>query len=174
MKRVSLLLFLCGAVFASAAENPLTDAKNQALGPLAGKLDSRLIPAISSLHAGNASSTELGVALQRSLARSLPAAPAGKFALTLDVPHVNSVTLNAISATGAEVIHSSAQWNTVMAVAALEQIDALTKLDGVRSIALAHRPRVRQQGVAANQGDGSMKADQARAQTGASGAGQKI
>ena len=179
MKRLPNVLALCAVAVllssaAHGADANTDDPKLKRLGPLAGKLDRRLIPALQALRGGTSTAPAISRSLQLSLGRTLPPSPAGKLPLTLDVPHVNAATLKAITGTGATVVNSSAQWNTVTALATLEEVDALTRLADVRVITLAHRPSRRQQGAANNQGDGSMKAAQARQQTGLTGAGTKI
>ncbi len=157
-----------------AAETAKVDPRFAHLGPLAGKLDRRLIPAVEALQKGQTTGAAATMGVRAAMARSLPPSPAGKLPLTLDVPHLNAALLDAIQATGAIVVNSSEKWNTVSTLASLDEISALTQLPGVRTIGLAHRPFRRQQGAANNQADASMKADQARQATGLSGAGQKI
>jgi len=158
----------------SAGENFLDAARAQRLDPLAAKVESELLHSINALHAGQNNATALTADLRQKKSATMAPAPAGQLPLLLDVPQVNDATLRAISATGATVTSSSARWNSVNVLATLEQLDALTQLTGVRAIKSARRPRCHQQGVANNQADGSMKADQARLVFGVSGAGQKI
>lgn len=154
-----------------AADMDLASIKS---GPLSGKLDRDLIPSVTSLRDGRMSSAALTLSLNGSLSRSLPAHAPDSFPLTLDVPHVNATSLAAIQATGATIQSSSVQWNSVSISATLEQVASLVDLPEVRTISLARKPFRRQQGTANNQGDISMKADQARVITGKTGAGQKI
>ncbi len=157
-----------------AAEPAPENSKLARYGPLAGKLDTNLIPAVEALHEGKATAAALTRELQRSLARALPPSPTGKLALTLDVPKVDAAMLKSIEDSGANVLNSSEQWNSVSVLASLTEIDALTQMPGVRHIALARRAIHRQQGTSPNEADHSMQTDLARAQTGLTGNGVKI
>lgn len=174
-RRLSFVVFCaCVAGGIGAAETAKVEPRLAHLGPLAGKLDRRLIPSVDALKNGKVTAAAATQNLRSAHARSLPPSPADKLPLTLDVPNLNAALLDAIQKTGAIVVHSSEKWNSVSALASLDAISALTQLPGVRTIGLAHRPFRRQQGAANNQADASLKADQARQATGLSGAGQKI
>jgi hypothetical protein len=177
---LAVLLLLQGMnLAAQAAES----AKLKRDGPLAGRVAPALIAALNALNDGRVTGASATARLQSALpelAHPLPgilkddAVQAPRLAIELDVLKVDAAALKAISATGAQVFHSSARWNAVSLLASIEEIDALTRIPGVRLIKLSYAPRTRQSGVADNQGGGSMKADLVRQTTGLSGAGQKV
>ncbi len=173
---IVFMMALSSAIVATgcAAEDAPVNAKVQHLGPLAGKIDPKLIPALDALHSGTATSAAMSRGMRSSIPRAQSLGATDKIVLNLDVPNVTDAVLKEITATGAQVLHSSARWNDVSVAASIDSIDALTRVPGIRSIRIAYKPAHHQQGIAPNQADGSMKADQARLATGTTGAGQKI
>ena len=144
------------------------------LDPLSGRIDGRLIASMHALDDGLASEPALTSGLRQSFARVLPPAAPGMLPVTLDVLHLNDEKLQQISAAGAVVTHSSAAWNSVTAMANLETLGALLKIDGVRSVQVPRKAISRQSGSTPNEGDAGMKTDQLRAQLGFTGKGSKI
>jgi hypothetical protein len=177
MRLLGLILFSITGLaceLAGCGESFLELAKRERLDPLAGKVESRLLSSIHALNDGAISNSAATRGVASSLEKRLSSAPVGRLPLTLDVPRVNDQILEAIAASGAQVSGSSVRWNTVNVVASLEEIEALMRLPGVRSIKTARRPQSRQSGMATNQADGSMKADLIRTAYGLTGAGQKV
>ncbi|MGD0093004.1 MAG: S8 family serine peptidase, partial [Planctomycetota bacterium] len=159
---------------ARAQEALPANAKAQNLGPLAYTLDARLIPAVNAVRAAASTDAQAALDIKSAHGRALaPTAQAEHLAIRIDAP-VNDALLAQIRAAGAVVTHSAPQWNTVCATATVSQIDALTRIEAVRSIMLQAGKRRHQQGSTANQGDGVMNADKVRATFGVTGKGQKI
>src|ERR1043165_5953723 len=178
VRRVAFLLGYCLLSFGSISllygAEPLENAKTRALGPLAWKLDRRLIPIVDALADGRLTSVAAAGGLKAAAGRGLVAAPGERLALELDVHNLNAQALNDIAATGAVVTHSSTRWNTVCVEAPPEAIGTLANLGAVQHVKLSRAPLLRRMGVADNQADISLKADQVRATFGLTGAGQKV
>ena len=167
-----LILLMCSMAIAATP-------KVEALGPLAGKLDARLIPAARALDDGAGSETQLAGGVRAAFVSVIatPKSGSGMLALEIDVPAVNAQALKDIAATGVNVLYSSARWHSVSAQGSVAQAALLAQLPAVRSVKLAPRAARRAtpgQGIAYNQADHTMHADIARNATGLSGAGQKI
>ncbi|HEY3320946.1 MAG TPA: PKD domain-containing protein [Planctomycetota bacterium] len=177
MKTLTATLLAILAMLATgtgAAQPEPGKPKSQVLGPLEQKLDSRLIPALNQLRAGTATNASAARDIKMAHGRALASAPnPDEMIVRIDAP-VTDALLNAIRESGASVLRATPEWNTVSVRATLSQIDALTKSNALRTITLASRPRVRQQGTTGNQGDSAMRADVARTTFGVSGAKQKI
>ncbi len=141
---------------------------------LSRKVDPILLASIKALRDGTVTNAMATRGLKSTLGRRLIAGTQDRIPITLDVAGLTDAVLREISATGATVFHSNAKWNSVSLHATIEEIDALVQLGPVRLIHLAQRPHTRQAGVSGNQADADQNADQARAATGVSGAGQKI
>ena len=156
-----------------AAEAPPENAKTQALGALAYRLDDRLIPAINDLHAGKTTDAQAATDVKTAHGRALAAAPAERFAIHLDAV-VTPALLAQVTATGAAVTGVAAQWNTIDATATLTQIDALTGIAGIRAIHLQAGRRHRQQGTTGNAADSEINAAAVRSTFGVTGKNQKV
>lgn len=166
----SISFLITGSV-ALAADLPPENAKTRELGPLAFKVDARLIPAVNAVRAGTttdaAAAQDVKTAHGRALAKTtVPES----LAIYIDA-NVTDALLAQIRATGATVIDSAPQWNTVSVHATVSQIDALSQLAGVRSIHLQGARRKHQQGSTPNAADSTMHADLARTNFGVSGNG---
>ncbi|MEI6232479.1 MAG: PKD domain-containing protein [Planctomycetota bacterium] len=168
-----VLSVVLGAVV-SAAETTKVDPRFAQLGPLAGKLDRRLIPSVQAVLGGKKTGAELTTSVRSSMAKTLAPSPVNTLALTLDVPNVNEELLASIQATGATVVSSAVKWNSVSVHATMEQIAALTSVPGIRTLSLGHKPIRRQAGSTDNQADTAMKADQARVAGNVTGKNTKI
>lgn len=162
LRLLAALMLLCATAFCGEKHGPLT-----------GKLDWRLIPAIESLHNGSATPHALARSYQLVLDDAAPALNGGAFMLELDIPKLNAQILKQIAATGALIHFSSAQWNSVIVEATLEQLDALTQIPAVRSAKLQIQGMCGA-GLVTTQVDASARADVLRSATGLTGAGQKV
>jgi autotransporter-associated beta strand protein len=157
-------------VLAGQPKNP----KHDDLGPLAGKIDHRLIPYLNQIKAKQTTPAQAAASIRAEHEPLLSKAVAGdSFLVRIDC-RITPDLLAAIRNTSVTVTHVSEQWNTVMAIATLPQIQDLSALDGIRSVQLEYEPRHRQAGIADNHADIDEKADQLRSLFGVDGTGQKI
>ena len=93
---------LCTASTALAGDAP-EDAKLKALGPLAGKLDARLIPAVEAVRAGKSSDADAARDLKEKLGTIAKTSRADQFPIRIDAA-VDDALLTKIKATGATVV----------------------------------------------------------------------
>ena len=168
-------VFVAGHLALAQAEDaPPENAKTKRLGPLAYKLDSRLIPAVKALHAGAATDQSAAKQIKGAHGRALAeTVNPDKLFIQIDAI-INDALLAQIRATGAEITHSAPQWNTVTASATITQIDALSQLPAIRSIMLQAARRRHQQGPTPNAADALMNADKVRTAFGVSGKNQTV
>ena len=171
------LVFFVAIAPGTFAADAAPVGKMAELGPLAARVDTKLLPYLNALRNGTKPAAEISAAAKQGVVRSLPAAAqvaAQRIPLMLDAPKITPELLTAISQTGAQVVSYQSRWNTVHVNASIQEVNALSQLDGVRFIKLPRKPIKRQQGLSDTQADISIKADQARQQLNLSGAGIKI
>jgi PKD repeat protein len=174
IKRVILTLALSLTVSVLVAAETLPEnSKTQALGPLAYKLDDRLIPAINDLHTGKTTDALAATSIKSAHGRALAAAPAQHFAIHIDAV-VTDALVKKIVATGATITGIAAQWNTIDAHATLSQIDALSNIAEIRTVRLQAGKRRRQQGSTGNAADTEINAAEVRTTFGVTGKNQII
>ena len=165
-------VFMAGPI-AQAQDAPPENVKTRALGPLAYKVDARLIPALKAVHAGTATDKSAARDIKSRHGAALASTPQPEqLSIRIDAI-INKGLLAQIAGTGALVTHSAPQWNTVSVTATASQIDALSQIGGIRTITLQAARRKRQQGSTGNAADTQMHADQVRA-AGFTGKNQKI
>ncbi|MCY3022446.1 MAG: autotransporter-associated beta strand repeat-containing protein [Planctomycetota bacterium] len=170
-----VLLVLVGSANAGDAKGEVPErSKLTELGPLARKLDVRLIPHVKALRDKKVTARDAAEAIKQEHGPILARTDAADaFLVRLDC-RVTDALLKQIAATGAVITHSTPQWRTVMALATLPQIDALSQVEGISFVSLELGQRRRQQGIADNHADIDMKADQVRSIYGLTGAGQTV
>ena len=177
-RRLLLLAFATSLILsltpAQAADLPPETPKTQALGPLAYKVDARLISLLDALHAGTADDALAAQTVKGAHGRALAnAADPKRLAIRIDAQITADLTA-AVRATGATIVHVAPQWNTISATATITQIDALSRIGGIRTIMLQAGKRRHQQGTTPNAADPLMNTDNVRSAFKVTGAGQTV
>ncbi len=158
----------------AAGEAPLAAAVD--LGapmPRAAPVDPADVRAhISSVLRGFMEAPHAGAIDARLKRMTAAAAAPDRVVLRLD-GDTSAATLIAIGATGAVVRSVSTRFNDIVIEATLDQVEAVARIGGVRSVHLAYRP-IRRTAPTPDASDGVIHTNQVRSQYGVNGSGRKI
>ena len=184
MKRrlASALLFTAAILAFAGASAPGANfpdnEKTRALGPLAGRMDARLIPAVSDLRAATKSLRQATDDFKRDNSGAyMQSTGADRFIVRLNAEATDELVA-AVTKLRVPILNVAPQWKAITVDATIDDVSRLEALTGIDFMVLesgaASGRTVKQSGTVGNKADETMKANLLRSTFSLTGTGQKV